>query len=229
MRWWRTAVFVFGLALAGMTVASWLVTTQDLRDWLIRGAARPGLAQVYRVYQAVVWRDTVRYLGPVCVLVLLAMRLRAEWTATLARRVAHDVRRLGARWGRVWVTMLLVALLAAPVCFVIGVSHVVDDGRTYARVRCPPDVIMTSQVEQRLIEAVRQRTPQTARMLLVTDEEPWFLNYYLYPRVLFQLDDEWDGPRNMAPGWLHTKRIDWVLVRMRGQRARLVRRSEYSP
>ena len=229
MRWGAWALAVATIGLAALTAVAWSVTDQDVRDWCARHQAWSDLDLLHQAYWVVVWRDTVRYLGPAIGLLLGVALVRVRRTTAWARRVADDLRALARRHGPTRLVLLVSVLAAAPVWLVIGVSNVADDARVYADVRCPPDVIMTSDFEQNLIETVRRKTPDTARLLLVTDDQPWFLSYYLYPRVLFRLADEWDGPRPMPPGWLQSKRVDWVLVQTRGRRARLMHVQGYRP
>jgi hypothetical protein len=133
------------------------------------------------------------------------------------------------RFGRVRTTLLVVGLIAAPPVLIAGVARTVAHVRTYADVRCPPDLVMLSANEQRIIHAVRRTTPPDARILVVSDEHSWFLNYYLFPRRLFQHQEE-DLTFPELPGdWITSKRVGWVLERRKGRGFRIRRLTDTSP
>ena len=223
MAWWRILVGSMVALVVLATGAAWLVTDQDIQAELADRTLTP--TDALRVYEGIVWRDTVRYGGPLLLALLLVMRLCANSTDT----IADDVRSLARRWGRVRTALVLLTIVPTPVCFVVGIRHVVEQVRLYARVHCPPDVVMVSQREISIIDGVRRRTAPDTRLLLVTDEEPWFLNYYLHPRTLFQRGDEWVGQQPVTREYLQAKRIDWVLDRPRARPVRLIPAGEYQP
>ena len=229
MKWGRTGSTVFGLVLLTGTIASWLVTEEDLRAWFVRYPSQPTLDEMGRFFAAQAWRDTLRYAGPVLLAVLLFARVRAKHTARLVGRVTRDMGRLADRWGKARVVLVMSALAGAPICMAVGLYQVTANIRDYTVHRCPTDVVMIGPAERVLIDNVRALTPPTSRLLLLTRETPWFINYYLYPRAIFCPCDDWVMPKELPPGWLDEKRIDWIVKGDYRQGFRLIPRSEYRP
>ena len=148
MRWVSFVVAALAVLVLCATAGAWLVIDRDVTHWLAEDPSCITPDDLQRAYTAVTWRDTVRYLGPGLLLVLLLTRIGLGPFPVLATRLRHDLAELAARWGAVRIGVLVACLAVAPICLAAGANHVADHLRIYAGLRCPPQVVMTSPAER---------------------------------------------------------------------------------
>ena len=188
-----------GVCLAAVaTLVVWLLPVEAIQGWRIGFESSDPYAQFEAAGQAEALTWLARTVLPVATLLLLwSLWNSARVNAALSQAAGGLARSTDCRdperphalvnalrtWGlraflAGWVLLFLVQ----------SVDGVLQRGRDWAyfRFRSGGDVLPNISFENRdVIRYLRQATPETARILVGSDQSVFFLSYYLLPRRIF--------------------------------------------
>jgi hypothetical protein len=218
----RIGLLLLMTLLLTVTILAWFIGDEHLTGWVAGDAPQLTGDQHQRVEAIRMWLDEARALGPLLAGFALLLFLRVG-------RLRDQIRELARRWGRQFAVVLIAAGVTAAGGLVVGVHNVVRNLRDYSGVRCPPDTVMIGGNARALIRMIRQKTADDARILVVTNNYRWFVNYYIVPRRLFQHQEKALPLADLDPDWIDEKKVDWVLHQDSGGVFRLVRRPAENP
>lgn len=179
-------------ALSGFVAgaAAWLVPIEVVQGWALERAADDEFRRFEALGQAEFLCWMMRIAGPmVCLAACLVWRRAKPWSDWLGdaigglSRVTHIE---PSGWRTVlWRGLLVAWSLLAAVHFGDALRQRMRDW-PYYKFRSGAQVLPNiSDSNREVIRYLRLATPETARILVVSDQKLFFLSYYLLPRRLY--------------------------------------------